>query len=257
MEKSRAGIVSGKASGGRDGHRIVESVEQTHAKDPEQACAHKREDKIDAPNPFSRRTETRVHLATQGSRSLGREHLNTTADERGYDGNREEDDTKASYPLRHRTPEEQCVRQSLDIVDKAGTRRSETRHGLEVGISRARQITTGYKGNGPEETEDDPREGDHKVGFAAIKSVVGIASSKLKEHGSDERNHYGKGERPTIVLVIEESHQHTPRQHHCLEEQKLTNNLIEEFPIDHRLQGINSLACLPVRCSIWSSNISR
>lgn len=167
VEVARAGIMGGEASGGGDGHRVVDAVEEVHAFEVEADGADDGEEGVDAPDPVALCAQSGVHLDAHGACGLGREHLDATADERRDDGDGEEDDPQAADPLREAAPEEQGVGQAFYVVDERCAGGGEAGDGLEVGIGDGRDIAAEVEGEAAEEAEDDPHERHDEEGVAA------------------------------------------------------------------------------------------
>ena len=142
MKIARAGIVSGKTACSRSCHRVVQTIEQSHARQIITDAATDGEHEVDAPNPLGLRTQPRMHSGTNGAGSLRREHFHVAVAERGKDGDGEEDDSQSTYPLRHGAPEKQAVGQAFHIVENATTSCGKARYGLEIGIGEVVDIPT-------------------------------------------------------------------------------------------------------------------
>ena len=99
VEVARAGIVGGKASGGRDGHRIIGGIKQVHPENEEAGRAGHSEQQIDAPQGLGGGGQPRVHLALDWARGLGGEHLYRSADKGRDNGDGKEHDSQAPDPL--------------------------------------------------------------------------------------------------------------------------------------------------------------
>ena len=141
MEVACAGIVCGETTRSGGGHRIVHTVEESHASHIVANSTADGKQEIDAPNPLRCGAQPRVHLRTNRTGGLSREHFHITSNKGGDDGDGEEHDSQAANPLRHRTPKEQAMRQNLYIVEDATARRGETGDGFEVGIGEVVDVT--------------------------------------------------------------------------------------------------------------------
>jgi hypothetical protein len=71
-----------------------------------------------------------------GADGLGGEKLNLTYTEYRQYGNREEYYAQTAYPLCQASPEQESVRNYLDILYDGGAGGGESRHGLEEGIGK-------------------------------------------------------------------------------------------------------------------------
>ena len=69
--------------------------------------------------------------------------------------------------MREGTPEEEAVGQGFHIIDDRCSRCREARHRLKIGVCEVGQITADDEGQGAEEAEDEPGEGDDEVGVSA------------------------------------------------------------------------------------------
>ncbi len=141
MEVARASIVCRETTSGSGGHRIVHTVEESHASHIVTNSTADGKHEIDAPNPLRRGAQPRVHLRTNRTGGLSREHFHITSNKGGDDGDGEEHDSQAANPLRHRAPEKQAMRQNLYIVENATACRGKTGDGFEVGIGEVVDVT--------------------------------------------------------------------------------------------------------------------
>ena len=202
--------MSGEPARGRGRHGIVGSIEPLHARSPERQSAGQRQQDIDAPNPLGRRRQPGVHLGAHGASSLGSEHLDTSAHERGKHGNGEEDDTQSANPLHERPPEQDAMRQCLHIVDDRGTRGGESRHRFEISIGETIHTPVDEEREHAKEREDHPDQRDHHVGIATAQGVLGLATEVEKDEGRAEGEQRRHEKSQHIILLEDKRHDETP-----------------------------------------------
>ena len=110
---------------------MVDTVKYTHAAQSQRDGAHNGYEHVYGHDPSAADTDARMEFVTGGADGLGSEELNLTYTEYRQYGHRKEDYSQTAYPLRQATPEEQSVRNHLDILNDGGAGGGETGHGLK------------------------------------------------------------------------------------------------------------------------------
>ena len=213
-----------KTASGGGCHRVVDTVEKSHASCPERHCTGNGEHEIYAPYPLGTRGEPWVQLRLYRSCSLGCKHLHASSDYRRQHGNGEEHYSQSSYPLSHSAPEKYAMRQMLNIVENGSSGSGESRHSLEIGIGDIGDISSNEIRQHPEHTEYHPCRSHYEIGIATREVVVGVASGKSSKQSGKHGGEGGseKGER--VVLAVCQRHQQACHEESRLNEQQLSYN---------------------------------
>ncbi len=117
----------------------------------------------------------------------------------------EHDDPHTAEPLRELPPDAERAVDLVEVRDDARAGRRETRHALEVGVDRARQLVTPLEeiGDRREAGREQPRHGDDEEPFAHSDAARCVTGRPLESEAEATRDDAGDDERVERLVVCE------------------------------------------------------
>ena len=189
-----AGVFGGKSPGGDGSEGMADGIEEGHSPEVEEQGFRQGQGDIDDAEDFRRAGDSRSELVPHGfdARDFGVvEGLSADA-EHGKDRKGEHHDSEAADPMGEASPEkdsvseafhsvreEGAVHQDEGFVDDGGAGGGKTGNGFEEGVEPL-HFCDGDEGEGSEEGDHDPSEGNHSEAFAGTGPDAGLLLSDEK-----------------------------------------------------------------------------
>ena len=182
-----------------------------------------------------------MHLARLEPRGLSREEFQVAHAHLRQHSDGEEDDTHAAKPVGKRPPEEDAVRQVVNVGIDGRARGAEARHALEEGAGEARQVRAEKKRKGADNRKDHPRGGHNEVAVAPAHFVFSVSAKVFEQQGQHERHCRGNAKGCPLPLAVEQARGQTDEQQEYEQHKQRTKYLGYNLEIEHGDFSVPSL----------------
>ena len=117
-------------------------IEPIHVADIEQEDFEQGEEEVQAPEPLGSVHGARVQFVVVDAVHLGHEQLHAADAQVGDEHHSEHDDGQTAHPLRQAAPQQDVLRNRLDVGKDGGSCSGEARQGFKKSVCKVRNALT-------------------------------------------------------------------------------------------------------------------
>lgn len=231
LEVGYAFRMSAETTRGNGGEGMTHGIVKIHRPQPIEESTSTGQDKIDEQHTACRRANLRPQLVETQTGHLCRVDVAVLHLIDRNQGKREDHNSQTAYPLRKGTPEEQRLRQTLDIVDAGGTRRGETTHRLEEGTRHIHVCQTKIRHHS-HSRKNYPRKSNNKKIVGSVHSLVYLLAAQINAKRTDsKRAKRSQQKTQPTVLAVEDGYKHGKEQKNALHVDKYAEYAFLHFSL--------------------------
>ena len=172
-----------------DGRKtVVNGIEGVHTTDSIGYSAGYSDKEIGAPEIMRRGVDARVQFSQFQTRSFRCEEFLFTNPQSRQERERKEYDAHSSYPVRHTAPEQNRVRQSVNVGKSRRARSGKSRHRFEKSFRNPMEMSAKEEGKHTQSAIDEPDHCYNEKAISAFKSCGTFSAEQSQNQTQHSTN---------------------------------------------------------------------